>query len=268
MVDMGNDAEISDMRDGHGQSVNINEARKGVNLSMFRFIWVGMNKPLPDCPTATNFFKDYMSEQEKPPGLPKYWIWILIIFLGILLLVPVLSIGTAIQKTGWVPVKRILKPKAQVSEAQTAEEEQVAQNSMSLRERVEKIAATAIKIPKLQPKMKQVKIETQPATPNMKQAADSIHRVLLDQNIQFVEAVDSDRIRIVAVLDGSQWPKLSGSLEVASAKDGLVYRGPSQTASAGLTGAMVAEIEILKHKTPASKQPGAASPTPAKTKQG
>jgi len=217
------------------------------------------------------FLQEYMSEQEKPPGLPKYWIWILIIFLGILLLVPVISIGTAIQKTGWVPVKRVAKPKAaaaQVSDAQVAEEEQVAQNSMSLRERVEKIAATAIKIPKLQPKLSQVKIEAPSTAPNMKQAADSIHKVLLNQNIQFVEAVDSDRIRIVAVLDGAQWPKLSGSLEVASAKDGLLYRGPSQTASAGLTGAMVAEIEILKKKTPANKQPGSASPTPGKTKQG
>lgn len=207
-----------------------------------------------------------MSEQEKPPGLPKYWIWILIIFLGILLLVPVISIGTAIQKTGWVPVKRIAKPRPLANDAQSAEEEQVAENSLSLREKVEKIAATSIKIPKLQPKIKQVKIETPVTTSNMAQAADSIQRVLLDHKIQFVEAVDQDRIRIIAVLDGSQWPKLSGSLEVASAKDGLVYRGPSQTASAGLTGAMVAEIEILKRKTPAAKTSASASPTPAKSK--
>lgn len=207
-----------------------------------------------------------MSEQEKPPGLPKYWIWILIIFLGILLLVPVFSIGTAITKTGWAPVKRVVKPKTQLSEAQSAEEEQVAQNSLSLRERVEKIAATAIKIPKLQPKMKQVKIEAPVTVSNMTQAADSVQRVLLDQNIQFVEAVDQDRIRIVAVLDGAQWPKFSGSLEVASSKDGLVYRGPSQTASAGLTGAMVAEIEILRKKTPVSKPAATPTPTPAKGK--
>jgi hypothetical protein len=31
MVDMGDDAEISDIRDGHGQSVNIVERREGVN---------------------------------------------------------------------------------------------------------------------------------------------------------------------------------------------------------------------------------------------
>jgi hypothetical protein len=211
-----------------------------------------------------------MSEQEKPPGLPKYWIWILIIFLGILLLVPVISIGTAIQKTGWVPVNRVVKPKAPGNNGQSVEEERVAQNSMTLRERVEKIASTAIQIPKLQSKMKVVKIEAPPTSSNMKEAADSIHRVLLDQNIQFVEAVDADRIRIVAVLDGSQWPKLSGSLEVASTKDGLVYRGPSQTASAGLTGAMVAEIEILKRKTPAGtiKRSATASPTPTKSHQG
>lgn len=209
-----------------------------------------------------------MSEQEKPPGLPKYWIWILIVFLGILLLVPVISIGTAIQKTGWAPVHRTVKPKAPTKGGQSVEEEQVSQNSLSLRERVEKIAATAIKIPKLQPKMKQVMIETPPTVSNMKQASDSIHRVLLDQNIQFVEAVDADRIRIVAVLDGSQWPKLSGSLEVAAAKDGLIYRGPSQTASAGLTGAMVAEIEILRKKSPTGKHSATASPTPGKANAG
>ena len=207
-----------------------------------------------------------MSEQEKPPGLPKYWIWILIIFLGILLLVPVISIGTAIQKTGWVPVKRNLKPPTELNDVQRAEDEQVAQNSKTLRERVENIAATAIKIPKLHSKMKQVKIESPSAAADMKQAADSIHKVLLDHNIQFVEATESDRIRIVAVLDGAEWPKLSGGLEVASAKDGLVYRGPSQTASAGLTGAMVAEIEILKRKPASGKPSSAVSTTPAKKK--
>jgi rhodanese-related sulfurtransferase len=31
MVDMGDDAEISDVRDGHEQSVNINEGVKRVN---------------------------------------------------------------------------------------------------------------------------------------------------------------------------------------------------------------------------------------------
>lgn len=209
-----------------------------------------------------------MSEQEKPAGLPKYWIWILIIFLGILLLVPVISIGTAIQKTGWTTVNRSVKPKPQATGTQSVEEEQVAHNSLSLREKVEKIASTAIKIPKLQPKMKQVTIESPPTSSNIKMSADSIHRVLLDNHIQFVEAMDTDRIRIVAVLDGSQWPKLSGSLEVASAKDGLIYRGPSQTASAGLSGAMVAEIEILRKKSPAGKQSATSSPSPKKADQG
>jgi hypothetical protein len=59
MVDMGDDAEITDIRDGHGQSVNIDEPGKGVNLSMSlsshpRGV---ANMALPPRETGTNFFR-------------------------------------------------------------------------------------------------------------------------------------------------------------------------------------------------------------------
>lgn len=188
-----------------------------------------------------------MSEQEKTPGMPKYWIVILMVILILLLLVPVLSIGLSIQKAGWVPVARKPSnqpPKQEQSSGESAEDALVRERSASLRERVEKIAATAIKVPKLQPKIQQVKIEA--PQPSMKKASDSVHRVLDARNQQFVEAIDNDRICIIVILPGKDWSSLSGSLQMAAEKDGYIYHGPRQTASASGSDSMVAEIEILR----------------------
>lgn len=194
-----------------------------------------------------------MSEQEKPPGLPQYWIWILIFFLGVLLLVPVISIGTSIQKTGWVPVKRVVKPKLQPARADDVEEQQIRQNSLSLRERVEQIVASSIKVPKLHPKMQQVKIETA-EVPSLKKASESVHRVFESRKLQYVEAIEKDRVRLVVIVPGSEWPDLSGSLQVAAENDGFLYRGPTQTSTANSSDSMIAEIEIIRKPRPATKQ--------------
>ena len=196
-----------------------------------------------------------VSEQEKTPGMPRYWIVVLIIILILLLLVPVLSIGLSIQKAGWVPVAR--KPTNQASQkeqprGESPEDALVRERSASLRERVEKIAATAIKLPKLQPKIQQVKIEA--PHPSMKKASDSVHRVLDARNQQYVEAVENDRIRIIVIVAGKDWPNLSGSLQMAAEKDGFIYHGPSQTASVNGTESMVAEIEILRKSSPAGRK--------------
>lgn len=196
-----------------------------------------------------------VSEQEKTPGMPKYWIVILMVILVLLLLVPVLSIGLSIQKAGWVPVSR--KPTNQASQqaqptGESPEDALVRERSASLRERVEKIASTAIKFPKLQPKIQQVKIEA--PQPSMKKASDSVHRVLDTRNHQYVEAVDNDRIRIIVIVSGKDWPKLSGSLQVAAEKDGFIYQGPSQTGSVNGSESMVAEIEILRKPASGGKK--------------
>lgn len=196
-----------------------------------------------------------VSEQEKTPGMPKYWIVILLVILVLLLLVPVLSIGLSIQKAGWVPVAR--KPTNQPSQqeqprGESPEDVLVRERSASLRERVERIAATAIKLPKLQPKIQQVKIEA--PQPSMKKASDSVHRVLDARNQQYVEAVENDRIRIIVIVSGKDWPNLSGSLQVAAEKDGFIYQGPRQTASVNGTESMVAEIEILRKPVAGGKK--------------
>ena len=187
--------------------------------------------------------------------MPKYWIVILLVILVLLLLVPVLSIGLSIQKAGWVPVAR--KPTNQPSQqeqprGESPEDVLVRERSASLRERVERIAATAIKLPKLQPKIQQVKIEA--PQPSMKKASDSVHRVLDARNQQYVEAVENDRIRIIVIVSGKDWPNLSGSLQVAAEKDGFIYQGPRQTASVNGTESMVAEIEILRKPVAGGKK--------------
>lgn len=198
-----------------------------------------------------------MSEEEKTSGLPKYWIWILLIVLISLLIVPVLSMGLAIQKTGWMPVHRAPKPQpASSPETESPEAAQLKESSMTLREKVEKMASAIIKVPTLHPKMQQVQVQAATA-PTMKQASESIHRVLDAHQQQFVEAIEPDRIRIVVILPSRDWPSLSGSLQVAAEKDGYLYRGPSQTSS-GIDSAdtMVAEIEILRRKQPTPPKKG------------
>jgi hypothetical protein len=117
---------------------------------------------------------------------------------------------------------------------------------------VEKIAATAIKLPKLQPKIQQVRIEA--PQPSMKKASDSVHRVLDARNQQYVEAVENDRIKIIVIVSGKDWPRLSGSLQMAAEKDGFIYQGPSQTASVNGSESMVAEIEILRKSPSGGKK--------------
>jgi hypothetical protein len=187
-----------------------------------------------------------MSEEEKTSGLPKYWIWILLIVLISLLIVPVLSMGLAIQKTGWMPVHRAPKPQlASPPETESPEAVQLKESSMTLREKVEKMASAIIRVPTLHPKMQQVQVQT--SAPTMQKASESIHRVLDAHNQQFVEAVEPNQIRIVVILPSKDWPSLSGSLQVAAEKDGYLYRGPSQTSSgADSADTMVAEIEILR----------------------
>lgn len=196
-----------------------------------------------------------MSEEEKSSGLPKYWIWIILVVLIALLIVPVISMGLAIQKTGWMPVHRIPKPQPTTTPgSESPEVAQLKENSISLREKVEKMAASIVRVPVLHPKMEQVQVQATTA-PTMKKASESIHRVLDARNQQFVEAIEPDRIRIVVILPSKDWPNLSGSLQVAAEKDGYVYRGPSQTSS-GIDAAdtMVAEIEILRKPSQAPKK--------------
>ena len=193
-----------------------------------------------------------MSEEEKRTGLPKYWIWILLVILIALLVVPVVSMGLAIQKSGWVPIHRVPKAKTAAPAADTAEVAQINENSASLRQKVEKIAAAVIKVPTLHQKMAEVQIQA-PA-PTMKQASESIHRVLDSRNQMFVEAVEPERIRIVVILPSKDWANLSGGLQMAAEKDGYLYRGPSQTSSGDSAETMVAEIEILRKPSMPSKK--------------
>ena len=192
-----------------------------------------------------------MSDRQKGASFHRrLWLWLLIILLIGLLMVPVLAIGLAIQKAGWDHFKRRgskLPPREEDSTGSLQPNE----TRFSLRERVEKIAAAAISIPKLQSRIHRVQIET--SAPSTKIASDSVHRILRDKNHQFVEAIDADKIRIVVILASHDWPDLSGSLQVAAEKDGFVYHGPEQTGTADGADSMVAEIEILRRPAPASR---------------
>ena len=198
-----------------------------------------------------------MSEMEEgTPARSKFWIWFLVLVLVVLLMVPVLSIGLALKKTGWAPVPAPKSAQKPASDAASNSDANSSQNDAfaALREKIEKVAATVIKTPTLQSKMQQVQIQA--SAPSINKASESVHNVLRDKNHQYVEAFNSDSIRIVVILPSNQWPELSGSLQTAAEKDGFIYRGPSQTSTGG-SGAdsVVAEIEILRKLSPDPKSP-------------
>lgn len=196
-----------------------------------------------------------MSEiEEGTPARSKFWIWFLVLILVVLLMVPVLSIGLALKKTGWAPVPAAKTTQKTGTETSAISDTNGPQNDAfaALREKIEKVAASVIKTPTLQSKMQQVQIQA--STPSISKASEAVHNVLRDKNHHYVEAFNADSIRIVVILPSNQWPELSGSLQTAAEKDGFIYRGPSQT-STGLSGAdsVVAEIEILRKLSNDSK---------------
>jgi hypothetical protein len=196
-----------------------------------------------------------MSEiEEGTPARSKFWIWFLVLILVVLLMVPVLSIGLALKKTGWAPVPATKTTQKTGTETSAISDTNGSQNDAfaALREKIEKVAASVIKTPTLQSKMQQVQIQA--SAPSISKASEAVHNVLRDKNHQYVEAFNADSIRIVVILPSNQWPELSGSLQTAAEKDGFIYRGPSQT-STGVSGAdsVVAEIEILRKLSNDSK---------------
>ena len=187
-----------------------------------------------------------MRVSDEPSGRSKAWIWILVIVLIGLLTVPFMAMGVAIKKSGFNDFMArhgfgdyALHPDANSSVP--AESPELA----GLRSMLEKAAASMIRLPKLNSKMKEVQIQAPQAS--LRKATDEIHQLLANRNLQFVEAVDNDRIRIVVILPSKDWPELAGSLQSAATKDGFIYRGPSQTETVGnQADSMVAQIEILR----------------------
>jgi len=187
------------------------------------------------------------------PARSKFWIWFMVLILLGLLMVPVLSIGLALKKTGWtmvVPHHVVQKPPNLSSNAESGFAQSEA--FVLLKDKIEKVAASVIKTPTLHSKMQQVQIQA--PVKSMSQASERVHNVLRKRNHQFVEAISPDSIRIVVILPSDQWPELSGSLQIAAEQDGFLYRGPNQTSSSSTASdSMVAEIEILRKVTSQAK---------------
>jgi len=189
-----------------------------------------------------------MKENEESSGRSKIWIWILVVILMGLLAVPFLAMGVALKKVGMFSFMNhpVAAMRSAISATSTDTEVPPEHPEMTgLRAKLEKAAASVIQLPKLNSKLKEVLIETPPASLN--KAHDEMHQLLSGRNLQFVEAVEADRIRIVIIIPSKEWPELANCIQTAATKDGFIYRGPSQTETAGnQADSMVAQIEILK----------------------
>ena len=189
-----------------------------------------------------------MSDNDESSGRSKAWIWIglLVGILIVLLTVPFMAMGVALTKACFMPLYDREKNSSLALETTNSFVGGDASDPMrSLRASLEKAASNVIRLPQLNSKMKEVQILAPPAS--MSRATNEIHHMLSVRKLQYVEAVENDRIRIVVIIKSKEWSELSASLQTAIHRDGFIYRGPSQTATAGdQADTMVAEIEILK----------------------
>lgn len=201
----------------------------------------------------------------------KVLVWLLQVVLVGLLLIPIISIGMAYKKTDFTALIK-KRPSSSVNTATEGNADSSGGPDLSgLRSVVEKAANKSLKNPKLNPKMKQIQIQI-PET-KIPMASESVRSVLRQKNLQFVEASEPNKIRIIVILQSKDWVALSSQLELAAEKDGYVYRGPSRTGNSGdVADSMVAEIDILR-KPSGLAAPGSTpaatpkpSPTPAKKK--
>jgi len=189
-----------------------------------------------------------MSDNDESSARSKAWIWmgVLGIILITLLSVPFMAMGVALTKACFPSSHERDKPhqSSQVSSNSVSGSDE--QGPMSnLRTSLEKAAGSIITMPQVKSKMKQIQILAPPAS--ITRATNEIHKLLSDRKLQFVEAIDNDRIRIVVIINSNQWSELSSSLQEAIQRDGFIYHGPIQTATVGnQADSMIAEIEILK----------------------
>ena len=189
-----------------------------------------------------------MSDNDQSPDRSKAWIWmgVLVLVLIVLLTVPFMAMGVALTKACVGALhERNKNPSSPLTTSNSFVGGDASGPMASLRASLEKAASSVIKLPQLNSKMKEIQILTPPES--LSSATNEIHQLLSDRNLQYVEAVENDRIRIVVIIKSKEWPELSVNLQSAIQKDGFIYRGPSRTATAGdQADSMVAEIEILK----------------------
>ncbi|MCE9588592.1 MAG: hypothetical protein K8R57_09795 [Verrucomicrobia bacterium] len=192
-----------------------------------------------------------MSDNDESSGRSKAWIWIglLVGILIVLLTVPFMAMGVALTKACFTPLHgRETNPPSSLMTTNSLVGGDASGPMGSLRASLERAASSAIRLPQLNSKMKEIQILAPPAS--MTRATNEIHHILSDRKLQYVEAVETDRIRIVVIIKSKEWSELSGSLQTAIQKDGFIYRGPSQTATVGdQADSMVAEIEIIKRSS-------------------
>ena len=177
------------------------------------------------------------AENGSPNGFGK---WLRILFFLVVLLI----LGSVL--TTWISMRR---SGMSLSSTVGQLEGSAAGRSIDLaglRDSVEKVADGILKLPVLSPKLKVVEIEVPPTV--VKDASNEIRRVLVDNNHQFVQAVEPDRIKLIVILNSRDWPALSEKLRTASEKDGLVYRGPSETGISDNADSVVAQIDIYRKK--------------------
>ena len=184
------------------------------------------------------------SEDNEPDDHRKhyaFWIGLLVVILITLCMVPFAAIGLAIKKSG------VLGHGVNESEEPGSRRPSLQQalDLSGLRATVEKTASSIIHAPEqVGAALKQIAIEAPPAS--IQKAVDSVRQVLAQDHRQFVEAVDQDKIRIIVIIKSKDWPNLAGQLQMAAEKDGFIYRGPSETSTAGEADSVLAQIEILR----------------------
>ena len=187
-------------------------------------------------------------EDSKKSGLSyALLIGVLLVVVVALFIVPYAAIGIAFQKFRNSGVKA--DETVTESLPKTNETNQTA-DLANLRATVEKAASNAIPLPKLISEKDGFQIQVVPPA-TLDSASNKVEEVLRKNHYQFVEAYDHDLIRIIVIIQSSQWPELSRMLSEATDISGFQYRGPSDmTTHSNRSDSTVARIEIIRKATP------------------
>ncbi|MEI6322330.1 MAG: hypothetical protein WCP60_04410 [bacterium] len=187
-------------------------------------------------------------EDSKKSGLSYVLlIGVLLVVLVALFTVPYAAIGIAFNKFRHSGIKT--EEPVQETLPKT-NETKPSSDLANLRATVEKAASNAMPLPKLIADKDGFQIQVVPPA-TLDSASSKVEDVLRKNHYQFVEAYDHDLIRIIVIIQSSQWPELSRMLSEATDISGFQYRGPSDmTTRTNRTDSTVARIEIIRKPTP------------------
>jgi flagellar basal body-associated protein FliL len=191
-----------------------------------------------------------MSDEEEGDPKPRFkyilWIGVLLLVAFVLFTVPLATIGMAFKKIQMFGYTNGQTTPEENTHPEPPKNTNQSTDLANLRATVEKAASNSMPLPKLVADKDGFQIQVVPPA-TLDSASSKVEDVLRKNHYQFVEAYDHDVIRIIVIIQSSEWPELSRMLSEATDISGFQYRGPSDmTTQTNRSDSTVARIEIMR----------------------